>query len=85
MEGVPFRRQMDPSRGAFLLPVLIAGGLAVAIAVGSPAIMALTTAGLGAAAYFPTRGSLDSFEVSIRYCLKLISGETGSLYKEVSL
>ena len=93
IDGVPFSQQMDASRGAFLLPVLVAGGLAMAIAVGvqhflvfrSPAAVALATAGLGAAAYFLTRSSLNSFEVSIRYNLSLISGETGSLYKEVSL
>ena len=36
-----------------------------------------------AAAYFPTRGSLDTFEVSIRYHLGLVSQESTMFYKEI--
>ena len=36
-----------------------------------------------AAAYFLTRSSLDTFEVSIRYHLGLVSQESTMLYKEI--
>jgi hypothetical protein len=92
IEAVPFSRQVDPRRGAVLLPLMIGGGAVIAVAVAlqhflifrSPATVALATAYLSVAAYFLTRSSLHAYEVSIRYHLGLLSAETGTLYKEVN-
>ena len=92
IEGAPFSRQADASRGAVSLGIMIGGGIVIGIVVGlqhflifrSPLVVMLVTAGLGIAAYFVTRSSLQAYEVSIRYHLGLLSAETGTLYKEVN-
>ena len=91
IDGVPFTKQVDASRGAEMLPMMIAGSVVVALAVGlqyllvfrSPAVVLLTAVASGAAAFFLTRSSVAALEVSIRYNLGLLSAETGTLYKEV--
>jgi hypothetical protein len=91
IDGLPFSRQMNPAAGAALLPVMLIGGAAIAVAVlaqyalifRSPAAVGAATAAIAAGAYFVTRSSLRAFEGSIRYNLSLISVETTALYKEV--
>jgi len=93
IDGPPFCKQADPSRGATLLPMMFGGGIVMAIAVGvqyllvfrSPAIVIMTTAIAGGAAWFLTRSSLGAFEVSISYHLGLLSAESGTLYQEVGV
>lgn len=93
IDGVPFSRQADPRRGATLLPLMSAAGLAMAIAVGlqyffvfrSPAMVAAVTVVAGAAAYLLTRFSLGALEGAMRYSLGLLSAESGALYKEIDL
>ena len=93
IDGPPFCKQADPARGAILLPMMIGGGIVMAIAVGvqyflvfrSPALVLLTTAVAGVAAWFLTRSSLGAFEVSIRYHLGLLSAESGTLYQEIAV
>jgi hypothetical protein len=92
IEGAPFSRQMNPAAGAALLPLMMLGGLAIAVAVGvqywfvfrSATIVLATTVIVGATAYVLTRRSLDALEVSIRYHLGLLSQETGKLYEEIN-
>ena len=91
IEGAPFSRQPDASRGAVMMPVMILGGMVIAIAVGlqyyfifrSEAIVIASTAAAAATAYFATRASLNGFATSIRYHLGLASAETGTFYKEI--
>jgi len=93
IEGAPFSKQVDPSRGAMLMPLMILGGLAMAAAVElqyflvfrSTAIVAAATLVVGVAAYLLTKRSLRAFEESIRFHLGLLSMEAGTLYKEVDL
>jgi len=93
IEGVPFSSQVDATRGATLLPMMIAGGTVMAVAVGlqyffvfrSPAVVVAVTAVVGAAAYFLTRWSLEAFAASIRFHLGLLSAESGTLYKEIDV
>ena len=91
MEGVPFGKPVDTSRGAVLLPLMMAGGLAIAVVVAlqhfllfhsRPLVLAVTL-GAAAAAYLLTRSSLHTFEVAIRYHLGLVSQESALLYKEI--
>jgi hypothetical protein len=91
VEGVPFGKPVDTSRGAVLMPVMMAGGVAIAIIVAiqhfllfhsRPLVLAVTLLA-AAAAWFLTRSSLHTFEVSIRYNLGLVSQESTMLYKEI--
>jgi hypothetical protein len=93
IEGAPFSSQVDATRGAEMLPIMAAGGMAMAIAVGvqfflvfrSPVIVVATTVVLGAAACILTRWSMQALADSIRWSLGLISAESGTLYKEVDI
>jgi hypothetical protein len=93
IENIPFSTQIDPSRQSVGLTLILGGGILSAIAVGvqyllifrSPAVVAVTAAALGVAAYFATRASLSTLAVSMRYHLGLISEETGTLYKEIAV
>lgn len=93
IDGAPFSKQVDTTRGAILLPLMMIGGIAIAAAVGlqyflvfrSAAIVIMTTAVFGIAAWCLTRSSLSAFEVSIRYNLGLLSAESGTLYQEVTI
>ena len=91
VEGVPFGKPVDTSRGMVLLPLMMAGGLVIAIVVAlqhfllfhsRPLVLAVTLLA-AAAAYFLTRFSLHTFEVSIRYHLGLVSQESTLLYQEI--
>ncbi|HUJ20697.1 MAG TPA: hypothetical protein VLX58_04205 [Bryobacteraceae bacterium] len=93
IDGVPFGKQADAARGSIvMMPLLMAGGLAMAIAVAvqyfllfhSHAIVAMATLAVSLGAYFATRSSLQAFEVSIRYNLGLLSAETQHFYKEIA-
>jgi hypothetical protein len=93
IEGIPFCKQPDASRGATLLPMMMVAGIAMGIAVGlqhflvfhSPALVAIATTALGIAAYFVTRASVGALAVSIRYHLGVASAEIGTLYKEIGI
>ena len=93
IEGAPFSSQLDPTRGATMLPMMILCGIAMAITVGvqyvlvfrSPAIVAASTVGIGAAAFWLTRWSLSAFAANIRWRLEVLSAEIGSVYKEVDV
>jgi len=91
VEGVPFGKPVETSQGMVLLPLMMGGGLVIAIVVAiqhfllfhsRPLVLAVTLLA-AAAAYFLTRGSLHTFEVSIRYHLGLVSQESTMLYKEI--
>ena len=92
VEGVPFGKPVDTSRGMVLIPIMMAGGLVIAIMVvlqhyllfhSRPLVLAATLLA-AAAAWFLTRASLGTFEVAIRYYLGLVSQESTMLYKEVA-
>ena len=91
IEGAPFSSQVDATRGAEMLPKMTVGGMAMAVAVGLqyflvfrlPAVVLASTVALLAAAYILTRWSMEALAVSIRYSLGLLSGESGTLYKEI--
>ena len=81
IDGAPFSKQPDATRGVNLLLFVILGGLAAAIAVGlqyyfvfrSPGTVVMVTAVVGTAAFYLTRNSLTAFETSIRNHLALLS------------
>jgi hypothetical protein len=91
--GVPFGKQPEAVRAPFLMPMLIAGAIVMAMAVGlqyyfvfrSRAMVLFATLGVGALAWLLTRSSVAALAVSIRYHLGLASSESGSLYKEVDV
>jgi hypothetical protein len=91
LEDIPFSKQADSTRGATLLPLMMLGGVVIAIAVGlqyyfvfrSPVIVAWTTIVLGLAAYLATRASVGTMTASMRFHLGVVTAEIGSLYKEV--
>jgi hypothetical protein len=74
-----------------MMPLMIAGGLAMAIAVAvqyliffrSPSTAAVATAAIAAGAAWLTSRSLAAYEGSIRYSLGLLSNESGVIYKEI--
>jgi hypothetical protein len=91
VEGVPFGKPVATSQGMVLLPLMMAGGMVIAIMVAlqhfllfhsRPLVLAATLLA-AAAAWFLTRASLDTFEVSIRYHLGLVSQESTMLYQEI--
>jgi len=92
LEGVPFTRQADGVGNPFTLMILLGGGLVVAIAVGlqyflifrSPTVVLAVTAVLAIAAWLVTRGSLETFEVGMRFHLGLLSTESKGIYTEVN-
>jgi hypothetical protein len=92
VEGVPFGKPVDTSQGMVLLPLMMGGGMVIAIMVAlqhyllfhsRPLVLAATLL-TTAATWYLTRVSLDTFEVSIRYHLGLVSQESTMLYKEVA-
>jgi hypothetical protein len=93
IDGAPFSKQVDPARGATLLPLMMATSMAMAGAVAlqyflvfrSPGVVVIVTVVLASAAYFLTRGSLDALETSIRHNLALLSAESGTLYREIDV
>ncbi len=92
IDGPPFCRQMDPTRGAVMLPMLILSAAIMGVAVAVQLFFvfpSLTRVGLatvvaGAVAWFLTRSSLSALETSIRHNLGLVSAESGTLYVEVN-
>jgi hypothetical protein len=91
VEGVPFGKPVDTSRGMILVPLMMGGGMVIAIMVAlqhyllfhsRPLVLAATILA-AATAWFLTRASLDTFEVSIRYHLGLVSQESALLYQEI--
>src|ERR1035437_2980152 len=91
VEGVPFGKPVETPQGTVLMCLMIGGGLVIAMVVAiqhfllfhsRPLVLAVTLLA-AAAAYFLTRSSLETFEVSIRYHLGLVSQESTMLYKEI--
>jgi hypothetical protein len=90
IEVIPFSRQMDPTRNSVIMPVMIFGGMAMAVAIGLqylmfswPALVGAVTAALAIGGYFLTRASVAAFAASIRFNLGIASEESGTLYKEI--
>jgi hypothetical protein len=92
VEGVPFTRQEQASGNPYMLMILLVGGLAVGIAVAlqyflifrSPQAVLAVTVALSIAAWLATRSALQTFEVSIRFHLGLVSNESKGIYTEVN-
>jgi hypothetical protein len=92
IDGIPFTKQMQGARQSFALPMLLAAGMAIAIAVAlqyfvifrSEAAVGITMVVLGAGALIVIRSSLDTIATGMRYQLSLLSVETGTLYKEIA-
>lgn len=91
IEDIPFSRQVDPKRGAAMLPVLLLAVGAAGLVVGvqyflvfrATTIVAAVTAALAAAAYLLTRSSLHALEGSMRYSLAFLTCESANIYKEI--
>jgi hypothetical protein len=91
IEGMPFSRQPEGAQNFMVLPLMMAGGFVMAVAVGlqyflmfhSRAAVLGSTAVLCAAAYYLTHRSLESLETTIRFQLGLLSAETKGIYQEV--
>jgi hypothetical protein len=93
VEGVPFTRQAEAAGNPYMLIILMVGGLVVGgIAVAlqyflifrSPEAVLAVTAALSIAAWLVTRSSVETFEVSIRFQLGLLSNESQGIYTEVN-
>jgi hypothetical protein len=92
IEGMPFSRQPEGAGDPGMMALLLAGGLAVAIAVAlqyflifrSPQVVPAVTAALCVAAWLATRSSLEAFEIAIRFHLGLMSNESKGIYTEVN-
>jgi hypothetical protein len=73
------------------MPLMFAGGVAIAIAVGlqyflifrSIAVVVAVTLAIAAGAWFVTRNSFGTFEISMRYNLGLLTAESKTLYVEI--
>jgi hypothetical protein len=93
IEGMPFSKQPQTTGNSFILPMMLLGGLAMAIAVGlqyflifrSPPVVIAVTLALTGVAWLLTRSSLESFEVSIRFNLGMLTTESKGLYTEVEV
>ncbi len=91
IDGVPFSKQLQRAQGAYLLPLMFAGGLVAGIFVAlqyfllfpSRTRVAAAAIVFGCAAYFATRSSLQSLEIAMRYNLGIVSSEATLLYTEV--
>jgi hypothetical protein len=92
IDGIPFSRQLETAAGATMFPVMMLGGIVVSAIVGlqhfllfrsMEAVIAATCVA-GAAAFYVTRSSLRSFELTMRHNLAMESVASGSLYKEVN-
>jgi hypothetical protein len=92
IEGMPFTRQHDGLGNPYMMVILLVGGLVVSVAVGlqyllifrSLTMVLVATAILSVAAWLAARSSLDTFEVSIRFHLGLLSNESKGIYTEVN-
>jgi hypothetical protein len=92
IDGIPFSRQVDTSASAVMLPVMMIGGIAMSLVVAlqhfilfrSPQAVLAATVVAAIAAFYLTRASLGSFEITMRHHLALQSVESGTLYKEVN-
>lgn len=92
IDALPFSKPVDAARGALLLPVMLLGGFAMAIAVGlqyflvfqSPTAVIFAAALIAVAAYFVTRSSLTALEGAMRFNLAVAAEEFRTLYKEVA-
>jgi hypothetical protein len=91
IDAVPFSKKLRSSAGAYLLPLMLVGGLAVGALVAlqyfllfpSRIGVAAAIAVFGGAAYFVTRRSLRSLEDTMRFSLGIVSSEATLLYNEV--
>jgi hypothetical protein len=91
IEGLPFGQPVDTNRGAVLMPLMIGGGMVVALVVAlqhfllfhSRALVTGVATATAIGAYFAARSGLHTFEVAIRYKLGQTSQESTMLYKEV--
>jgi hypothetical protein len=93
VQGIPFSKPAESTQTEILLPLMIAGGVAVAAIVALQYalifrsytvtfISALLVAGAG---WFALRGSLSSFQNSMRHSLAVLSDSAKGLYREVDL
>lgn len=93
IDSVPFSQQVDPKRSATLLPLMMAGGIVMALAVGlqyffvfrSVAVVVSVTIGAAVAAYLLTPRSLGAMETAMRYSLASLPQASGRLYTEVNV
>ena len=91
IDATPFTKQPVVASNPYAFLILAAGVMIIAVAVAlqyfllfrSPLAVAMATVGIGAAAYAATRSSLGSLETTMRITLGLVSGESGSIYKEI--
>jgi hypothetical protein len=92
IDGVPFTKPPNTAQGAYQIPIMIAGGIGMAIAMAlqyffifrSRAVVAAVTIAVGAVAWIVTRRSLGAFERTIRFHLGLLTAESGDFYKEMA-
>jgi hypothetical protein len=92
IEGMPFTRQPQIAGNPYILLILMAGGLLMAIAVAlqyllifrSPTVVIAVTAALTVASWMLARSSLDTMEIAIRFHLGVVSNESKGIYTEVN-
>jgi hypothetical protein len=91
IEGLPFSKQPQTTSNPYLLPLMLAGALAMGIVVGaqyfllfhSPLAVLVATIALVVVAWPVTRSSLESFEIAMRFNLGMLSNESKGIYTEV--
>ena len=93
IDAVPFSQQVNPKRGTMMMPLMLAGGIAISVVVAfqyfflfrSTALVVLVTILVAATAYWLTRGSLHVVADSMRHFLASVSGESDRLCREVEV
>jgi hypothetical protein len=91
IDGVPFSKQPVVSKNVYIMGIMMAGLLAIAVAVAfqymlvfrSMLVVAIVTAGIATTALLVTRAALDAFTVAMRFNLGVVSQEVGKIYAEI--
>jgi hypothetical protein len=91
IDGLPFSKQPKTAQNPYIIPLMMAGGLGIAAAVGiqyflvfrSMVAVAIATALLVPLAWLLTRSSLEAFTIAIRYNLGIETTESTAFYKEI--
>lgn len=91
IENVPFTKQPEPTKGAMLLPLMMLGGLVIAVAVAlqhyfifrHPAAAVAATVIAAGAAWVITRTSIQSVGESMQFQLGMEANDSSGMYVEI--
>jgi hypothetical protein len=91
IDGLPFSKPAKAAQNAYIMPLMMAGAVGMALVVGlqyflvfrSAAAVAAVTVAAAAGAWLLTRSSLEAFAIAIRYNLGLETSESQAFYTEI--